>query len=55
MPSISDSNEIAQRFSSAKKHLHENRILYYFNLRDAAKSLSLFCDYAEFLDKIGNL
>ena len=49
MPSISDSIEIAQRFSSAKKHLHENRILYYFNLRDAARSLSLFCDYANFI------
>lgn len=51
MPSISDSIEIAQRFSSAKKHLHENRILYYFNLRDAARSISLFCDYANFLRK----
>ena len=53
MPSISDSIELAQRFSSAKKHLHKNRLLYYFNLRDAAKSLSSFCDYADFLRNIG--
>jgi acetate---CoA ligase (ADP-forming) len=51
MPSISDSIELAQRFSSAKKYLHQKRILYYFNLRDAAKSLSLFCDYADFIRK----
>ena len=52
LPSISDSIELAQRFSSAKKHLHKNRLLYYFNLRDAAKSLSLFCDYADFLHPV---
>jgi len=51
MPSISDSIKLAQRFSSAKKHLHKNRILYYFNLRNAAKSLSLLCDYVDFLHK----
>jgi acyl-CoA synthetase (NDP forming) len=51
MPSISDSIKLAQRFSSAKKHLHKNKILYYFNLRNAAKSLSLLCDYVDFLHK----
>ena len=51
MPSIADSLEIAQRFSSAKKQLHKQRMLYYFNLRDTAKSLSLYCDYNEFLNK----
>ncbi len=50
MPSIADSLELSQRFASAKKILHKERILYYFNLRDSAKSISLLCDYAEFLN-----
>ena len=51
LPSIADSIELAQRFSSAKKSLHRDRVLYYFNLRDSAKSLSLYCDYIEFLKR----
>ncbi len=49
MPSIADSSELAQQFSTVKKLLHEERVLYFLSLRDAAKSLSLYCDYIEFL------
>jgi len=49
MPSIADSSELAQQFSTVKKILHEERVLYFLSLRDAAKSLSLYCDYIEFL------
>ncbi|MFX0076491.1 MAG: CoA-binding protein [Candidatus Hermodarchaeota archaeon] len=49
LPSIADSAELAQRFSAVKKILHEERILYFFSLREAAKSISLYCDYVEFL------
>jgi len=49
LPSIADSIELAQRFSTVKKILHEERILYFLSLRDAAKSISLYCDYIEFL------
>jgi acyl-CoA synthetase (NDP forming) len=50
LPSIADSSELAQRFSTVKKILHEDRVLYFLSLRDAAKSLSLYCDYIEFLE-----
>ncbi|MFX1447478.1 MAG: CoA-binding protein [Promethearchaeota archaeon] len=49
LPSIADSSELAQRFSTVKKILHEERVLYFLSLRDAAKSLSLYCDYIEFV------
>jgi acetyl-CoA synthetase (ADP-forming)/acetyltransferase len=49
MPSIADSSELAKQFSSVKKVLHKERVLYFFSLRDAAKSLSLYCDYIEYL------
>jgi len=49
MPSIADSSELAQQFSTVKKILHEERVLYFLSLRDAAKSLSLYCNYIEFL------
>jgi acyl-CoA synthetase (NDP forming) len=49
MPSIADSSELAQRFSSVKKILHKERVLYFFSLRDAARSISSYCDYIEFL------
>ncbi|MBY8988573.1 MAG: CoA-binding protein, partial [Candidatus Lokiarchaeota archaeon] len=37
MPSIADSSELAQRFSPVKEILHEERVLYFLSLRDAAK------------------
>jgi len=49
LPSIADSSELAQRFSTVKKILHEERVLYFLSLRDAAKSISQYCDYIEFL------
>ncbi len=49
LPSIADSSELAQRFSAVKKTLHNEKVLYFFSLRDAAKSVSLYCDYIEFL------
>ncbi len=54
LPSIADSSELAQRFSTVKKILHEERVLYFLSLRDAAKSLSLYCDYIEFLKSHNN-
>jgi len=49
LPNIADDAKLASRFNSAKKLLHKKRILYYFSLRDAARSISLLCKYAEFL------
>jgi len=49
LPSIADSFELAQRFKQVKKILHEHRVLYFFSLRDTANSLSLLCDYVDFL------
>ena len=49
MPSIADSSELAKQFSPVKEILHKERILYFLSLRDAAKSLSLYCDYIEYL------
>ena len=50
LPSIADSSELAARFSTVRKILHNERVMYYFSLRDAAKSISLYCDYIEFLN-----
>ncbi len=49
LPSMADSSQLARRFEKIKKILHKNRILYYLNFRDAAKSISLYCDYIEYL------
>ena len=49
LPNIADDSVLAKRFNSAKKLLHKKRVLYFLSLRDAAKSISLFCDYFEFL------
>jgi acyl-CoA synthetase (NDP forming) len=49
MPSIADSEEIAQRFSIVKKTLHKKRVLYYLSTRDAARSISLYCDYTDYI------
>ena len=50
LPSIADSSELAARFSTVRKILHVERVLYFFSLRDAANSISLYCDYVEFLN-----
>jgi acyl-CoA synthetase (NDP forming) len=49
LPNIADDKDLSKRFNSAKKLLHKKRILYFLSLRDAAKSISLLCDYVEFL------
>ena len=48
-PSIADSIDTAKKFNSLKKMLNRRRALYFLSLRDAAKSLSSFCDYYEYL------
>jgi acetyltransferase len=48
LPNIADDNDLAKRFNSSKKLLHKNRVLYYFSLRNAAKSISSLCNYVEF-------
>ncbi len=55
LPNIADDNTLAKRFNSAKKLLHKKRVLYFLSLRDAAKSISLFCDYLEFLKSLNIL
>ncbi|MFX1302312.1 MAG: CoA-binding protein [Promethearchaeota archaeon] len=49
LPNIADDSNLVKRFSSAKKLLHNKRVLYFLSLRDAARSISLLCDYIEFL------
>jgi len=49
LPSISDSLDSAKKFSNVQKILHKQRILYFFSLSEAARSLSLLCDYSEYL------
>ena len=49
LPSISDSLDNAKKFSNVQKIMHKKRILYFFSLSDAARSLSLLCDYSEYL------
>ncbi|MFX1497816.1 MAG: CoA-binding protein [Promethearchaeota archaeon] len=49
LPNIADSLELSQRFATVKKTLHKERILYFFTLRDAANSVSLFCNYIDYL------
>lgn len=50
LPSLADSADLVNKFDRAKKILHKNRSLYYFSLREAAKSISKYCDYLEYLD-----
>jgi len=47
-PSIADSIETAKKFNTLKKILNKRRALYFLSLRDAASSLSSFCDYYEY-------
>jgi acyl-CoA synthetase (NDP forming) len=49
LPSIADSIELARQFNKIKKSIHKNRVLYFFSLKEAAKSLSFFCDYSDYL------
>ena len=49
LPSISDSLDVAKKFSVVQKILDEQRVLYFFSLSEAARSLSLLCDYSEYL------
>lgn len=53
LPSISDSLELAKKFANVQKLLHQQRALYFFSLRDAAKSISLLCDYTDYLKSRG--
>jgi acyl-CoA synthetase (NDP forming) len=48
-PSIADSLETAKKFHKLKKMLNRRRALYFLSLRDAAKSISSFCDYYEYI------
>ncbi len=48
-PSIADSIETAKKFHKLKKMLNRRRALYFLSLRDAAKSISSFCDYYEYI------
>ena len=50
-PSVADSFESAKKFSRLKKMLNKKRVLYFLSLREAAKSISLYCDYIEYLKK----
>ncbi|MFX1308825.1 MAG: CoA-binding protein [Promethearchaeota archaeon] len=49
LPNLADDSGLAKRFNSAKKFLHKKRVLYFLSLRDAARSISLLCNYVEFL------
>ncbi|MFX1468381.1 MAG: CoA-binding protein [Promethearchaeota archaeon] len=49
LPNIADDANLAKRFNSAKKLLHKKRVLYFFSLRDAARSISYLCDYLDYL------
>ncbi len=49
LPSIADEAALGTRFEHGKKALHKERVLYYQTLKEAAKSLSLLCDYADYL------
>jgi hypothetical protein len=49
LPSMADDEVLAKKFAKCKKVLHKRRALYFLTLRDAANSLSLYCDYVEFL------
>jgi acetyltransferase len=50
LPNIADSFKVAKDFKGPQKILNEKRQLYFLSLRDAANSLSLLCDYVDFLN-----
>jgi acetyltransferase len=49
LPNIADDKDLSKRFNSAKKLLHKKRVLYFLSLRNAARSISLLCNYIDFL------
>ena len=49
LPSVADSIELAKKFNKVRKLLNKYRQLYFLSFRDSANSISLFCDYAEYL------
>ena len=49
LPSIADSFDLARRFKKVGKLLKKYRQLYFLSLKEAANSIALFCDYAEYL------
>ena len=49
IPSVADSLLIAKKFNRVRKILNKRRAPYFLSFRDAANSISLLCDYAEFL------
>ena len=49
LPSIADDATLAHRFNTAKKLLHNKRVLYYLSLRDAARSISSLWKYCKFI------
>lgn len=49
LPTLADDGNLAKRFDTIKKFLHKKRALYYLSLRDAAQSMTLLCDYSQFL------
>ncbi len=49
LPTMADDGILAKRFDSAKKILHDKRALYFFSLRDAARSMAFICQFSEFL------
>jgi acyl-CoA synthetase (NDP forming) len=48
LPSLADSIDLTKRFSIIKKVLHDNRMLYYFSMRDAASCFAKLCNYIEY-------
>ncbi|MFW9898820.1 MAG: CoA-binding protein [Candidatus Thorarchaeota archaeon] len=49
IPSVADSIDIAKKFNRVRKILNKKRALYFLSFRDAANSISLLCDYADYL------
>lgn len=54
LPSIADDVELAKRFDKGKVFFHENRVLYYISMKEAANSISKLCDYKEFLERLNS-
>lgn len=51
LPNVADDGVLAKRFDKGKKVLHKKRMLYYMSMREAAKSISFYCDYINYLRK----
>ncbi len=49
IPSVADSIEIAKKFNVVRKFLNRKRAPYFLSLKEAANSISLLCDYADYL------